>query len=175
MLQKAQTRPDLILLLSLLLIILIYPVLDHGDVQRLILAALMFLSVTLAIIRLPQSVLDRVIASIASTVRAHHQHDGRPDPTLNLQSPGSPEVPCCLYALTSGSGRSHQCSLRRYHSRVAGPAETSDRNASAGGRRIASVLFGRQDDISLEVCFWAITVFGKPYCGTCPRTRYLGS
>ena len=54
MLQKAQSRPDLLLLLSLLLVILIYPVLDHGDIRRSILGVLMFLPVTLAIVRLSE-------------------------------------------------------------------------------------------------------------------------
>ena len=52
MLKTAQSRPDLLLLLSLLLIILIYPVLDHGDVRRAILGVLMFLPITMAILRL---------------------------------------------------------------------------------------------------------------------------
>lgn len=54
MLQKAQSRPDLLLLLSLVLIILIYPVLDHGDIRRMILGILMFLPVILAILRLSE-------------------------------------------------------------------------------------------------------------------------
>ena len=47
MLAKPHPRPDLLLLLSLLLVILMYPVLDHGDVRRLILGALMFVPVLL--------------------------------------------------------------------------------------------------------------------------------
>jgi hypothetical protein len=39
-LDKAQSRPDLLLLVSLLLIILMYSVLDHGEVRRLILGGL---------------------------------------------------------------------------------------------------------------------------------------
>jgi hypothetical protein len=54
MLEKAKTRPDLFLLLSVLLIILIYPVLDHGAFRRLILAGLMFEVVILATVRLSQ-------------------------------------------------------------------------------------------------------------------------
>ncbi len=54
MLQKAQSRPDLLLLLSLLLVILIYPVLDHGGIRRMILGVLMFLPVMLAILRLSE-------------------------------------------------------------------------------------------------------------------------
>src|SRR5271157_275931 len=52
MLDKAQSRPDLLLLLSLLLVILMYPALNHGDVRRLILGGLLFLPVLLATIRL---------------------------------------------------------------------------------------------------------------------------
>jgi hypothetical protein len=52
MLERATTRPDLFLLLSLLLIILVYPVLDHGDIQRLILGCLMFAPLLIATVRL---------------------------------------------------------------------------------------------------------------------------
>ena len=52
MLEKANARPDLILLLSLLFVILVYPSLDHGTLRRLILAALMFLPVIVATVRL---------------------------------------------------------------------------------------------------------------------------
>lgn len=52
MLQKANARPDLLLLLSLLLVILVYPTLDHGTFRRLILGALMFLPVLVATVRL---------------------------------------------------------------------------------------------------------------------------
>jgi hypothetical protein len=52
MLEKAQSRPDLLLLLSLLFVIVMYPVLDHGDVRRLILAGLMFVPILLATVRL---------------------------------------------------------------------------------------------------------------------------
>ena len=54
MLDKAQSRPDLLLLLSLLVVILVYPVLDHGDLRRLILGALMFVPVLLATVRLSE-------------------------------------------------------------------------------------------------------------------------
>lgn len=81
MLKTAQSRPDLLLLLSLLLIILIYPVLDHGDVRRAILGVLMFLPITMAILRL--SAIKRwvwpsvflmsiaIVASIAGNVYPH--------------------------------------------------------------------------------------------------------
>ena len=77
MLDKAQSRPDLLLLLSLLLVILVYPVLDHGDFRRMILSVLMFAPVILATVRLSKirrwvwpSVLLMVAAfifSVAST------------------------------------------------------------------------------------------------------------
>ena len=51
---RAQLRPDLLLLLSILLIIVIFPVLDHDDVRRSILAALMFVPLTLATVRLSE-------------------------------------------------------------------------------------------------------------------------
>jgi voltage-gated potassium channel Kch len=51
---KVQSRPDLLLLLSLLLAILLTPVLDHGYWSRLVLAAVMFISVVLSIVRLSQ-------------------------------------------------------------------------------------------------------------------------
>lgn len=54
MLAKAQSRPDLFLLLSLLLVILMYPVLDHGEVQGLILGVLMFVPILLATLRLSE-------------------------------------------------------------------------------------------------------------------------
>ena len=54
MLEKAQSRADLLLLLSLLLVILMQPALDHGDVRRLFLAGLMFVPVLLATVRLSQ-------------------------------------------------------------------------------------------------------------------------
>lgn len=52
MLTKVKVRPDVLLLLSLLLVILIYPALDHGTLRKLVLAALMFLPVILATVRL---------------------------------------------------------------------------------------------------------------------------
>jgi hypothetical protein len=42
MLEKAQSRPDLLLLLSLLLVIVMYPLLDYGGIRKLIMAALIF-------------------------------------------------------------------------------------------------------------------------------------
>lgn len=54
MLEKANSRPDLLLLLSLLLVILLYPLLDHGDLGPLLLGALMFVPVVAATIRLAQ-------------------------------------------------------------------------------------------------------------------------
>ena len=52
MLEKAQSRPDLFLLLSLLFVIVMYPVLNHGDFRRLLLGGLMFAPVLLATVRL---------------------------------------------------------------------------------------------------------------------------
>ena len=52
MLEKAQSRPDLLLLLSLLFLILMYPVLNHGDFRRILLGASMFTSILLATVRL---------------------------------------------------------------------------------------------------------------------------
>jgi len=54
MLEKAQSRPDLLLLLSLLLIIVMYPVLNHGDFRRILLGVLMFVPVLLATVRLAE-------------------------------------------------------------------------------------------------------------------------
>jgi len=51
---KVQSRPDLLLLLSLLLVILLNPILDHGDLRRLILTALTFVPVILSTITLSQ-------------------------------------------------------------------------------------------------------------------------
>ena len=52
--EKVQSRWDLLLLLSLLLVILTYPVLDHGDIRRLILAAVLFAPAILATVRMSQ-------------------------------------------------------------------------------------------------------------------------
>jgi hypothetical protein len=52
--EKTHARPDLHLLLSLLLVILIYPVLNHGLLGRLMLGLLMLVAVTLATVRLSQ-------------------------------------------------------------------------------------------------------------------------
>lgn len=52
--QFVQARRDLFLLLSLLGVILLYPLLDHGDVQRLVLGGLMFAPLLLATVRIAQ-------------------------------------------------------------------------------------------------------------------------
>jgi hypothetical protein len=52
--QFIQGRRDLFLLLSLLLVILLYPLLDHDDVQRLVLGCLMFAPLLLATVRVAQ-------------------------------------------------------------------------------------------------------------------------
>jgi hypothetical protein len=54
MASKLQLRPDLLLLLSILLVILLNPVLDHGDWRRLVLAALVWVPVILSTVRLSQ-------------------------------------------------------------------------------------------------------------------------
>jgi Ion channel len=51
---KLQLRPDSFLLLSLLLVILLNPVLDHGDWRRLVLGTLMFIPVILSTVSLSQ-------------------------------------------------------------------------------------------------------------------------
>jgi hypothetical protein len=52
--QFAQARRDLLLLFSLLLIILLYPALDRGEVRRMILGVLMFAPLLLATVRMAQ-------------------------------------------------------------------------------------------------------------------------
>jgi len=47
-------RPDLLLLLSLLMMIVLHPVLDHGTLRRLFMEALIFVPVLLATLRLSQ-------------------------------------------------------------------------------------------------------------------------
>jgi hypothetical protein len=54
MLQFAQSRRDLILLLSLLLVIVLYPLLDRGDLRRVVLGALMLAPIILATVRMAQ-------------------------------------------------------------------------------------------------------------------------
>lgn len=49
-----QSRWDFLLLLSLLLVILLYPLLDHGEVRRLILGVIMFVPLLLATARMAQ-------------------------------------------------------------------------------------------------------------------------
>lgn len=51
---KLQSRPDLLLLLSLLIAILLTPVLDHGDWRVLVLAAVTFIPVIISTVRLAQ-------------------------------------------------------------------------------------------------------------------------
>ncbi|MGA7416259.1 MAG: ion channel [Bryobacteraceae bacterium] len=52
--EKTQTRWDLLLLSSLLLVILSYPLLDHGNLRRLVLGMFVFLPVILATVKLSQ-------------------------------------------------------------------------------------------------------------------------
>ena len=51
---QAQPRWDVLLLLSLLLLILLYPVLDHGDIRRIILGIVLFVPVILTTVRMSQ-------------------------------------------------------------------------------------------------------------------------
>jgi hypothetical protein len=51
---KLQSRPDLLLLLSLLLAMLLTPVLNQDDWRRLVLAAVTFIPIILSIVRLSQ-------------------------------------------------------------------------------------------------------------------------
>jgi len=53
--EQAQNRRDLFLLLSLVLVILMYPLLDHGDLERLILGGMVFVPVVLATLRMAQT------------------------------------------------------------------------------------------------------------------------
>jgi hypothetical protein len=53
--EQAQNRRDLFLLISLVLVILLYPPLDHGDLRRLILGAMVFVPVVLATVRMSQT------------------------------------------------------------------------------------------------------------------------
>jgi hypothetical protein len=79
--ERAQSRPDLYLLLSLLLVIVIYPMLDHGDLPRFILGLLMFVPVTLATVRLSRAkgwvwpsvglMSGNLIFEVASTIFPH--------------------------------------------------------------------------------------------------------
>jgi hypothetical protein len=52
--EQEQTRWDLLLLLALLLVILVYPVLDHGGIKRIILGIVMFVPVILTILSISQ-------------------------------------------------------------------------------------------------------------------------
>jgi Ion channel len=54
MTKQAHTRWDLLLLLSLLLLVLLYPVLDHGEIRRMILGVAVFGPVILTTIRMSQ-------------------------------------------------------------------------------------------------------------------------
>jgi hypothetical protein len=50
--ERSQKRPDLLLLLSLVALILLHPALDHGDFRRVALGVLTFLPVVIATFRL---------------------------------------------------------------------------------------------------------------------------
>ena len=51
---SVKSRPDLLLLLSLLLVIVLHPILDHGSARRLILEGLLFVPILLSTIRLAE-------------------------------------------------------------------------------------------------------------------------
>jgi hypothetical protein len=82
MLQKATSRPDLLLLLSLVLVIVVYPLLDHGDIRRALLGVLMFVPLLMATMRLserrgwvwPTGLLMAAtfLTAVASTFFPHH-------------------------------------------------------------------------------------------------------
>jgi len=75
---KAPFRPDLLLLVSLLVVILLNPVLDHGDLGKPILGISMFAPVILATVRLSEAknwlwssgllMLATLIVFVASTI-----------------------------------------------------------------------------------------------------------
>ena len=83
---KPQLRPGLLLLLSLLLVILLTPALDHGGWRRLVLTALEFIPVILSTIRLSQVrvwiwpavllMLGSVVFAIASSILSNRLLDG---------------------------------------------------------------------------------------------------
>lgn len=52
--QNAKTRPEVLLLLSLLLLVLLYPVLDRADSRHVLLAALTFVPVILSTVKLAE-------------------------------------------------------------------------------------------------------------------------
>jgi integral membrane sensor domain MASE1 len=73
MLEKIRSQTDLLLLLSVVLVIVIYPLLDHDDLRRLILAALIFVPLLLATIRLSKKrgwVWPSVLLMLASFIVA---------------------------------------------------------------------------------------------------------
>ncbi|HEX3470557.1 MAG TPA: hypothetical protein VHT28_05180, partial [Silvibacterium sp.] len=55
MVLKNPSAPDVLLLLAMLLVILLNPILDHGDLRRLLLTGLTFVPVVLATIRLAET------------------------------------------------------------------------------------------------------------------------
>ena len=52
--EQAQSRWDLFLLLSLLLVIIMSPVLDHGDLRRVILAILLFVPLIMTTVKMSE-------------------------------------------------------------------------------------------------------------------------
>ena len=84
MLEKAQSQPDLLLLLSLVLVIVMYPVLDHGDVRRVILGVLMFVPLLVATIKLSatKTLLWPTVLLMAVTITSGAVSTFFPLPTL---------------------------------------------------------------------------------------------
>lgn len=78
--EQLESRQDLFILLSLLLVILVHPVLDHGRLPRLILGILTFAPLVFATIRMAQKkrlvwplivvVAGAIVAGIASAINA---------------------------------------------------------------------------------------------------------
>jgi hypothetical protein len=76
--EGTRNRPDLLLLISLVLLILLYPAMDHSDFRRFILNALMFAPVIIGTVRLAETrdwawpamglMLGVLVFTIASTV-----------------------------------------------------------------------------------------------------------
>ena len=67
--EKAESRLELLLLLSLVLVIPVYPALDHGEVRRVVLGALMFVPVILALRFTPRCRLAPSALVIRTTVQ----------------------------------------------------------------------------------------------------------
>ena len=81
-----RVRPDLLLLLSLVLMILLHPILDHGTLRRLLMEILVFVPVALSTLRLSQiktRIWPPVILMVAAMSLAV-VNDIRPIPALSI-------------------------------------------------------------------------------------------